>query len=51
VIDEHSKVQGIVTIEDVLEEIIDREIADEFDRYDDMRQVARRLQGKAGSRR
>jgi metal transporter CNNM len=43
VIDEFAEVHGIVTIEDVLEEIIDREIADEFDRYDDMRKVARRL--------
>ncbi len=42
VIDEFTEVQGIVTIEDVLEEIIDREIADEFDRFDDMRKVARR---------
>jgi len=43
VIDEFAEVHGIVTIEDVLEEIIDREITDEFDRYDDMRQVARRI--------
>lgn len=43
VIDEFAEVHGIVTIEDVLEEIIDREIADEFDRYDDMRKVAHRL--------
>jgi metal transporter CNNM len=43
VIDEFAEVHGIVTIEDVLEEIIDREITDEFDRYDDMRQVAKRI--------
>jgi metal transporter CNNM len=43
VIDENALMQGIVTIEDVLEEIIDREIADEFDRYDDMRKVAKRI--------
>ncbi len=43
VIDEFAEVHGIVTIEDVIEEIIDREIADEFDRYDDMRKVAKRL--------
>ncbi len=42
-IDEQASMQGIVTIEDVVEEIIDREIADEFDRYDDMRKVATRL--------
>jgi metal transporter CNNM len=43
VIDEFAEMQGIITIEDVIEEIIDREIADEFDRYDDMRKVAQRL--------
>ncbi len=43
VIDEFAEVHGIVTIEDVIEEIIDREITDEFDRYDDMRKVARRI--------
>lgn len=43
VIDEFAEMHGIVTIEDVIEEIIDREIADEFDRYDDMRKVARRI--------
>lgn len=31
---------GIVTIEDVLEQIIGRKIVDEFDQYDDMRAVA-----------
>jgi metal transporter CNNM len=52
VIDERAQVQGIVTIEDVLEEIIDREITDEFDRYDDMRKVAARLRRPlAGSKR
>ncbi len=43
VIDEFSEVRGIITIEDVIEEVIDREITDEFDHYDDMRQVARRI--------
>ncbi|HSX02906.1 MAG TPA: hemolysin family protein [Candidatus Saccharimonadia bacterium] len=43
VINEFSEVLGIVTIEDVLEEIIDREIRDEFDQHEDMRQVARKL--------
>jgi metal transporter CNNM len=51
VIDEFAEIQGIVTIEDVLEEIIDREIADEFDRYDDMRQVARRVKRPMATRR
>lgn len=51
VIDEFAEIQGIVTIEDVLEEIIDKEIADEFDRYDDMRQVARRVKRPMATRR
>jgi metal transporter CNNM len=50
-IDEFAEVQGIVTIEDVLEEIIDREIADEFDHYDDMRRVARRVKRPMATRR
>ena len=33
---------GVITIEDVLEEIIGRDIVDEFDQYDDMRAVAAR---------
>jgi metal transporter CNNM len=50
VVNEFAEVQGIVTIEDVLEEIIDREIADEFDRYDDMRKVARRIKRRVPSK-
>lgn len=34
-------VEGIVTLEDVLEEIVGLEIVDEFDKYEDMRKVAR----------
>lgn len=40
VVNEFQEVQGVVSIEDVLEEIIDEEIVDEFDRYEDMREVA-----------
>lgn len=40
VINGFEEIVGILTIEDVIEQIIGRKIVDEFDRYDDMRQVA-----------
>lgn len=40
VVDEFEDVLGIVTIEDVLEAILGRQIIDEFDNYDNLRAVA-----------
>lgn len=42
VIDEHSNITGIVTLEDLLEELIGQEIVDETDTVVDMRAVARK---------
>ena len=40
VVNEFEEYVGIVTIEDVLEQVIGRPILDEFDQYDDLRAVA-----------
>ena len=43
VINRFEEIVGVITIEDVLEQIIGKQIVDEFDRYDNLREVATKL--------
>ena len=44
--DEHGGVEGVVTLEDVVETMLGLEIMDEADQVEDMRELARRLREK-----
>jgi metal transporter CNNM len=49
VVNEFSEVVGLITIEDVIEEILGKQIVDEFDQYEDMRVVAKKQAQEAPS--
>lgn len=46
VVNEFEDIVGVISIEDVLEQIVGKEIVDEFDQFEDMRAVAQKIATK-----
>ena len=49
VLDEYGGLSGLISLEDILEEILGREIVDESDQVDDKRALARKRRKKSTS--